>query len=85
MILQDTVQGGRRKGRQKKRWEYNKSEWTGLGLGESLPKAEDREEWRKVAARSSWMPPTGLFVCLFGFLMPSPTTRLYRGRPKTDV
>ena len=32
MILQDTV--GRRKGRQKKRWEDNISEQTGLGLGE---------------------------------------------------
>ena len=56
MILQGMVQGGRRKGRQKKRWEDNISEWTGLGLGETLQKAEDREEWRKVAARSSLMP-----------------------------
>ena len=56
MILQGTVQGGRRKGRQKKRWEDNISEWTGLGLGEALPKAEDREKWRKVVARSSSMP-----------------------------
>ena len=43
-ILQGTVEGGRRKGRQKKRWEDNISEWTGLGLGEALRKAEDREE-----------------------------------------
>ena len=48
MILQGMVQGGRRKGRQIKRWEDNISEWTGLGLGEALQKAEDREEWRKV-------------------------------------
>ena len=27
-----TAQGGRRKGRQKKRWEDNIPEWTGLGL-----------------------------------------------------
>ena len=32
------------------------SEWTGLGLGEALRKAEDREEWRKVVALSSLMP-----------------------------
>ena len=56
MILQRTVQGGRRKGRQKKRWEDNISEWIGLGLGEALRKAEDREELRKVVARSSLMP-----------------------------
>ena len=56
MILQDTVQGRRRKGRQKKRLEDNMSEWTGLGLGEALRKAEDRMEWRKLVARSSLMP-----------------------------
>ena len=32
------------------RWEDNISKWTGLGLGEALRKAEDREEWRKVVA-----------------------------------
>ena len=41
------------KERQKKRWI---PEWTGLGLCEALRKAEDREEWRKVIARSSLMP-----------------------------
>ena len=53
---QGTVQGGRWKGRQKKRWEDNISEWTGLGMGEALRNAEDRDEWRKVVARSSLMP-----------------------------
>ena len=32
------------------------SEWTGLGLGEALRKADNREEWRKVVGRSSLMP-----------------------------
>ena len=36
MILQGTVHGERRKGRQKKRWEDITPEWTGLGLGEAL-------------------------------------------------
>ena len=36
MILKGTLQGGRKTGRQKKRWEDNLSEWTGLGLGEAL-------------------------------------------------
>ena len=48
MILHGTVHEGRMKCRQKKRWEDNISEWTGLGLGEALRKAEDREEWRKM-------------------------------------
>ena len=56
MILQGMVHGGRRKDRQKKRWEDNISEWTEVELGEALQKAEDREEWRKVVARSSLMP-----------------------------
>ena len=55
MILQDTDQGERRKGRQKKGWEDSIPEWTGLGLGEAFQKAEDREEWRKVVGRSSLM------------------------------
>ena len=56
MILQGTVQGERRRGRQKKRWEDNVMEWTGLKLGEALRKAENREEWRTVVARSSLVP-----------------------------
>ena len=35
-ILQGIVKGARRRGRQKKRWEYNIKEWTGMGFGESL-------------------------------------------------
>ena len=31
-ILQGTVKGGRRRGRQRKRWEDDISEWTGLEL-----------------------------------------------------
>ena len=56
MILQGTVQGGRRKGRQKKRWQDNMTECAGLGLVESLRKADDRVEKRKVVVRLSLMP-----------------------------
>ena len=49
-ILQGTVQGGRRRGRQRKRWEDNISEWTGLALSETR-KAEDRVGWRELVAR----------------------------------
>ena len=56
MILQGTAQEGRKRGRQKKRWEDNITEWIGLKLGEALRKAENREEWRTVVARSSLVP-----------------------------
>ena len=42
-ILQRTVKGARRKGRQKKRWEDNIKEWTGKWCGDSLRAAKDRE------------------------------------------
>ena len=45
-ILQGTVQGGRRRGRQRKRWEDNIKEWTGIEWSIILRKAENREEWR---------------------------------------
>ena len=32
MVLQGAVQGGRRRGRQTKRWEDNVTEWTGLKI-----------------------------------------------------
>ena len=35
-ILQGTVKGGRRQGRQRNRWEDNIREWTGLEFGKSL-------------------------------------------------
>ena len=34
-ILQGTVKGGRRQGRQRKRWEDNIREWTGVEFGKS--------------------------------------------------
>ena len=48
-VLQGTVEGGRRKGRQRKRWEDNITEWTGLRLSELVRRAEDREEWKELA------------------------------------
>ena len=51
-ILQGTVRGGRKRGRQKKRWEDNIKEWTGLELSDTLRKAESREEWRELVAKT---------------------------------
>ena len=52
-ILQGTVKGSKRRRRQKKRWEDNIKEWMGMGLGDSLRAAEDREGWRGIIATSS--------------------------------
>ena len=41
-ILQGTVQGGRRRGRQKKRWENNIAEWTGLKFCNAVREAENK-------------------------------------------
>ena len=55
-VLQGTVQGGRRRGRQRKRWEGNIGEWTGLEWNIILRKAENREERRKLAVKSTVVP-----------------------------
>ena len=55
-ILQGTVKGGRRQGRQKKRWEDNIREWTGLDFGKSQRAVESREKWRKLVVISSVVP-----------------------------
>ena len=55
-ILQGTVKQGRRQGRQRKRWEDNIREWTGLESGKSQRAVENREKWRKLVAKSSVVP-----------------------------
>ena len=55
-ILQGTVKGGRRQGRQRKRWEDNIREWTGLEFGKSMRVVENREKWRKLVAKLSVVP-----------------------------
>ena len=52
-ILQGTVKGGRRQGRQRKRWEDNMREWTGLQFVKSQKAVENREKWRKLVVKSS--------------------------------
>ena len=55
-ILQGTVKGGRRQGRQKKRWEDNIRDWTGLEFAKSQRAVENREKWRKLVAELSMVP-----------------------------
>ena len=60
-ILQGTVKGGRRQGRQRKKWKDNIKEWTGLKFAKSQRAVENREKWRKMVA-SSVVPPATLAV-----------------------
>ena len=66
-ILQGTVKGGRRQGRQRKRWEDNIRERTGLEFGKSQRAVENRGKWRKLVAKSSVVPQRPL--ALKGFMM----------------
>ena len=43
-ILQGTVKGGRRQGRQRRRWEDNIREWTGLEFGKSQRAVENSKK-----------------------------------------
>ena len=55
-ILQGTVKEGRRQGRQRKRWEDNIREWTGLEFAKSQRTMENREKWRTLDVKSSVVP-----------------------------
>ena len=55
-ILQGIVKGGGRQGRQRKRWEDNIKEWTGLEFTKSQRAVENREKWRKLVAKLSVVP-----------------------------
>ena len=55
-ILQGTVKGGRRQGRQRKKWKDNIREWTGLEFAKSQRIVENRETWRKLVVKSSVVP-----------------------------
>ena len=55
-ILRGTVQGGRQRGRQRKRWKGNMKEWTGLEWNNLLRKAKNREEKRKLVVKSTVVP-----------------------------
>ena len=54
--LASTVKGERRQGRQRKRWEDNIREWTGLEFGKSQRAVQNREKWRKLVSKSSVVP-----------------------------
>ena len=63
------MKGGRRQGRQKKRWKGNTKEWTGLEFAKSQRAVENREKWRKLVVKSSVVPQQPLWLSLKGKMM----------------
>ena len=55
-ILQGTVKGRRRQGRQRKIWGCSIKEWTGLELAKSQRAVENREKWTKLVVKSPVAP-----------------------------
>ena len=45
------------RGRQKKRWEDNIKEWTGMDFASSTRAARNRTGWKVIVANSSVVPP----------------------------
>ena len=61
-ILQGTVKGARRQGRQRKRWEDNIRKWTGLEFGKSQRAVENRKKMEKTGCKIVCGAPTTLAV-----------------------
>ena len=55
-VLQGTMKGGRRQGRQRKRWEDYMREWTGLEFVKSQRAVENRGKWRNWFRNHLWCP-----------------------------
>ena len=61
-ILQGTVKGGRRRGRQRKRWEDNIGEWTGLEFAKYQRAVENRNKMEETSCEIICGAPTTLAV-----------------------
>ena len=55
-ISQGTVKGGRRQGRQRKRWEENIRKWTGLEFAKSQRAVENKGNCTRLVVNLSVMP-----------------------------
>ena len=55
-ILQGTVEGTRERGRQKKRWEDNIKECTGVDFASSARAAENKTRWKGILRMHLWCP-----------------------------
>ena len=67
-ILQGTLGGGRRRGRQKKCWMDNTKGWTSLPMPELLKRVSRIKDQNRISAESSFISPT-----------PPPTTQSVAG------
>ena len=56
------MKGGRRQGRQRKRWEDNIREWTGLEFGRSKTAVENRKKTEKTGCEIICGAPTTFAV-----------------------
>ena len=56
-ILQGTLKGGQRRGKQSKYWTDNIKDWTALFMQKLLTGASSRKDWRRISAESSLMSP----------------------------
>ena len=57
-MLQGTVPGGRRPGRQQRRWENNIEDWTGRKFADTQRLAKNREGWKNIVRNVSGAPTT---------------------------
>ena len=60
--MQGAVKGGRRQGRQRKRWEDNIREWTGLEFGRSKRASGEQGKMEKTGCKITCGAPTTLTV-----------------------
>ena len=61
-ILQGTVKGGRRQGRQRKKWEDNIRKWTGLEFAWSHRAVENEKKMEETGCEIICRAPTALAV-----------------------
>ena len=59
-ILQGTVKGRRRKGRQREGWDDTIKDWTRIESGESVRTIEDRVGWRRIGGAATTIKVKGL-------------------------
>ena len=80
-ILQGTVKGGRRRGRQRKRWEDNIREWTGLEFAKSQRAVENRGKLEKTGCEIICGAPTLVSWCF----KPNQPQRITSGLRETFI